>query len=110
MKTGYVNGYQWFKGANAVENWNILSKASQKYWFFHLANRPSPYVIWTGKSMTKIIALELGFICISSTKYNAELVDYCQCSNVKKGDVVGEVFYKSNRKIKRVRVSKNISF
>jgi predicted ribosome quality control (RQC) complex YloA/Tae2 family protein len=53
------------------------------------------------------VIVECAEICKAGTKYrnlkNLK-VDYCQCSNVMKGDVVGEVVFKSNRKVKIVRI------
>ena len=53
------------------------------------------------------VIIECAEICKDGTKHrnlkNLK-VDYCQCSNVMKGDVVGEAIFRSNRKVKVAKV------
>ena len=54
------------------------------------------------------VIIECAEICKAGTKYrnlkNLK-VDYCQCSNVIKGDVIGEAIFRSNRRVKIIKLS-----
>jgi len=96
-------------GQNAQENWNLLEKAEEEYWFFHLTSFPSCYVIWECKDdeITEEELEELAILCVANTKYkNAKYmkVDCTRCSNLEKGDVVGEVIYISKRKVRVIKI------
>lgn len=113
MKEIFIENIKCKIGNNAQENWNLLEMASDNHLFFHLSSFPSCYVILELEDeikdffiLNKILekaALE----CKLNTKYknlkNIK-VDYCLVSNVIKGDILGEVYYKSNRKIKNIMV------
>lgn len=104
MKTELVNGYIVKIGGNAAENWFLLKKAKRNYWFFHLAAFPSCFVIWEyeGDDVKKSVLQQVAQICVKNTKHrNAKniKVDCTQCYNIEKGKIVGEIYYKSNKKV-----------
>ena len=109
MKTYVRNGYVIRLGKTAKENWKLLEGASSHHYFFHLSSFPSGYVILEHdfEEVPEKIIIECAEICKAGTKYrnlkNLK-VDYCQCSNVMKGDVVGEVIFRSNRKVKVIGI------
>ena len=109
MKTCIVNDHVVKIGQNAQENWNILDEAHEGFWFFHLSAFPSCYVIWECDDENPPLEAikELARICLIHTKHkNAKniKVDYTQCKNVEKGDVIGEISYVSKRKVFSVRI------
>lgn len=107
MKTVEVNQYIAIIGKNAHENWNILSKADQEWHFFHLTSFPSCYVVLkTRDNVSQDILLTCATICRDNTKHKKSktvTVDHTLCGNVKKGNVIGELYYKSNRKVEKLR-------
>eukprot|EP00913_Durusdinium_trenchii_P011834 g11116.t1 len=86
-------------GQDAQDNWNILSAAKGKHWFFHLTDFPSCYVILECNDPTMEEKLECARLCRDNTKHKlsgAVKVDVTQCGNVKfdrKRDVVGYQFW-----------------
>lgn len=95
-------------GNNKQENWKLLDESRDSNLFFHLSSFPSCYVILECDQYPndKIIN-ECASYCKNNTKYKNlkdVKVDYCLCSNVIKGENVGEIFYKSNRKVKQIKV------
>lgn len=108
MKTFIVKNKTCKLGENAVDNWKLFSKAGNKDIFFHLTSFSSGYVIlecdgFVDKDMIKASAE----ICKAGTKYRNLKdikVDYCFCCNVIKGEIIGEVIFKSRRKVKHITV------
>ena len=100
-------------GNNAEENWNLLDNASDNHLFFHLSSFPSCFVILELDDdiedffvLNKILE-KAAIECKLNTKYKKLInikVDYCLVSNVTKGEKIGEVYYKSNRKVKNIMV------
>lgn len=92
-------------GQDAEDNWNILSAAKGKYWFFHLTDFPSCYVILECNEPTHEEKLQCAQLCRDHTKHKLSgqvKVDATQCNNVKfdrKRDVVGECDYKDEGKV-----------
>jgi predicted ribosome quality control (RQC) complex YloA/Tae2 family protein len=106
MKEFNINNIKIKVGTNANENWKILSDSLDCHTFLHLSSFPSCYVIIEYEGIPELdIIKEAANICKINTKYknlkNIK-VDYTLCSNVIKGDIVGEVFYKSNKKVKQI--------
>ena len=105
MKTYVRDGYVIHLGKTAKKNWELLEGSKPHHYFFHLSSFASGYVILEHdfEEVSEKIIIECAEICKAGTKYrnlkNLK-VDYCQCSNVMKGDNVGEAIFKSNRKVK----------
>jgi hypothetical protein len=113
MKELFINNIKCKIGNNAEENWKILDEANDNHLFFHLKSFSSCYVILEIEEeiedifkLNKIIE-ETALQCKLNTKYkNLKYikVDYCPVYNVIKGEKVGEVYYKSNKKVKNIIV------
>jgi len=95
-------------GTSAKENWEILEKAKPCHFFFHLSSFPSCYVILECDETPYMETIyECAKLCKSKTKYKKIpnlYVDYCTCSNLRKGWVIGEVEFISNRKALKVKI------
>ena len=113
MKEIFINNIKCKIGNNAEENWKLLDGAKEDHLFFHLTSFPSCYVILEIENeitdffeLNKILE-QSSLQCKLNTKYkNLKYikVDYCQVSNLLKGEKVGEVIYKSNKKVKNIIV------
>ena len=96
-------------GETAKENWKLLDDSNDFDVFFHLASYPSGYVILEYRDglPTQKEIIEGANLCKVHTKYrnlkNLK-VDFCFCSNVAKGDTVGQAVFISNRKVKQVTI------
>lgn len=97
-------------GNNANENWVLLSNSKPWYIFLHLSSFPSCYgIINKDKdvSVDKLCIYKSCKLVLDNTKYrnmkNVK-VDITECDNIKKGNLVGEVIYKSNKKIKTIYI------
>ena len=108
MKSIEVHGILCKIGGNAIENWELLEKAKENNLLFHLTSFPSCYVIYESVNEDDIsleIIRECAILCKNNTKYrnlkNIK-VDYTTCSNVIKGDKIGEIIYKKNKKVKKI--------
>ena len=108
MKTIEIDNIKCFVGGNAVENWQILESAKPAHLFFHLASFSSCYVIGEIDVLPDLETIKkMAECCKTNTKYKniAKIkVDYTLCSNVFKGEKVGEVYYKSNKKVNKIVV------
>jgi predicted ribosome quality control (RQC) complex YloA/Tae2 family protein len=104
------SNYQCFVGSNAKENWQLLSESNPTDILFHLHSFPSCYVILKNDFDTfpnQDIIQQTAIICKTNTKYKNLKdikVDYTFCRNVEKGEVVGELIYKSNKKVLSVKI------
>ncbi len=108
MKTITIKNFTCKLGETAKENWTLIDLAENEHIFFHLSSFPSGYVILEYEGELTPVMLQIAAqICRESTKYRNILnlkVDYCRCDNLTKGEKVGEVYFKSNRKVKQVNV------
>jgi predicted ribosome quality control (RQC) complex YloA/Tae2 family protein len=108
MKTIEINNIKCFVGGNASENWQILDNAKPNHLFFHLSSFSSCYVISEVDGLIDLETIKnIAECCKSNTKYKnipKVKVDYTLCSNVYKGEKVGEVYYKSNKKVNKIVV------
>jgi predicted ribosome quality control (RQC) complex YloA/Tae2 family protein len=108
MKEDKVGNIKCFIGSNAADNWEILDKSKPYNIFFHLSSFPSCFVILkTDDYPLDTEIKEAALLCKNNTKYKNLKdikVDYTFCKNVEKGTVIGEVTYKSNKKVKQVKV------
>jgi predicted ribosome quality control (RQC) complex YloA/Tae2 family protein len=96
-------------GETAKENWELLEKAENHYLFFHLSSFPSGYVILEYKDSepTPFMIQTAAQLCKNGTKYRTLTnikVDWCRCDNLEKTDKVGEIIFKSNRKVKQITI------
>ena len=108
MRVFQYNNFICTLGENAKENWELFDISKENDYFFHLSSFPSGYVIleYNGK-LTKEMITTSAILCKTHTKYRTlrdVKVDYCPCNNLEKGDKAGEVVFKSNRKVKQVKV------
>lgn len=109
MKITIVNGFTAKIGQNAKENWFLLENAKPEYYFFHLRSFSSCYVIWEyeGDDVKEDTLQELAKICLANTKHRDAKnikVDCTRCKNLEKGNIVGEVVYKSRRKVQVIKI------
>ena len=110
MKTLSINNTLCNIGSNAKENWELLEKSKGTDILFHLSSFPSCYVILqneTNDFPSMDILKEAALNCKLNTKYknlkNIK-IDYTFCKNVEKGEVVGELIYKSNKKVLSIKI------
>ena len=110
MKEVIIDDIPCIIGSNAPENWKILDDAEHNNLFFHLTSFPSCFVILKTED-PNFSDIETIRVCATECKNNTKhkhipniKVDYTPCNNVKKGDVLGEIVYKSNRKVKQIKV------
>lgn len=110
MKILYVSNHTIYIGESKSENWDILTRASQTDVFFHLSSFPSCYVILQSTNRaepTNDTLLLCARTCLEHTKFKAMkniYVDYTSVSNVVKADTIGEIVYKSRRKVHKIMV------
>lgn len=90
-------------GKNAAHNWQLIDSSQPSDLWFHLKSFPSPHVI----SQSNSNIFECATACKLNSKYknwkNIKII-YTPCSNLLKGDTVGSVFFKSNRKVLEIMV------
>lgn len=95
-------------GKNKYDNWTILSESKEEYTFFHLTSFPSCFLILESViEPDSDILIRCAEMCKQHTKYKHLkdiYVDYTRCGNVLKGEKVGEIEYKSNRKVNKIKV------
>lgn len=106
MKEIEIDGYLYWIGESAEDNWAILGKANQAWWWFHLDKFSSCYVILCNslkKDKLKRKMMKIGAQLVkANTKYkNIPKIQvlFAQCKNVKKGNVVGEAICKKYKKM-----------
>jgi predicted ribosome quality control (RQC) complex YloA/Tae2 family protein len=108
MKTYNIQNIICKLGQNSKENWNLLDSYCNepKFLFFHLSSFPSGYlIIECNEHPSLSIIKSAADICRNGTKYKKIKnikVDYTTLDNVKKGCYVGEILYKSNRKVNQI--------
>ena len=95
-------------GENAKENWKLLEKANDNDIFFHLSSFPSCYVILKyNEEIDEIVLYKVAQLCKNKTKYrnlkNLK-IDYCSCSNLYKGEKVGQVYFHKKRQVKQIKL------
>ena len=108
MKTFIFDNFVCRLGQSADENWSLLDNARDHYLFLHLSSFPSGYVIVEyEKEHTSLMIYKAAEICKNGSKYKNlkdVRVDWCRCDNLKKSDKVGEVYFKSNRQVRQIKV------
>ena len=112
MKLFNIETYICRVGENARENWELLAESKNNYIFFHLTSFSSCYVILECNynnisDIPNDIIIKAAELCRNNTKYKNMRdikVDYTFCNNVKRGEIIGEVIYKSNKQVKCVKI------
>lgn len=110
MKEIIINSINCKIGSSAKENWLLLDQAKEYHIFFHLSSFPSCYVILECEQnyiKNDDDLNQCAEICKNNTKYknlNNLKVDYTLCNNIIKGTKIGEIYYKSNRQVKQIKI------
>lgn len=108
MKLYNFENYTCKVGESASENWYLFDNSKDTDYFFHLSSFPSCYVILECENkVDKKMIHKAASLCKDNTKYKHlkdVKVDYCICGNVKKGNSVGVVVYRSNNKVLHVKI------
>ena len=113
MKVFEYSDYICKLGENKYENWDLLENSKINDYFFHLESFSSGYVILISKNNlnefipTTEMIFNSSLICKNGTKYKNYTnlkINYCKCYNVIKGNNVGEAIFKSNRKVKNIKI------
>jgi hypothetical protein len=107
MKTWTIDGYWCILGENANENWDLLGKAKSYYNILHLSRFPSGYffICYDCNKLSipdRTVLKKCCDVFKAATKYknmNNIKIDCTTCSNVTKCEQVGELVYKSNKKV-----------
>jgi predicted ribosome quality control (RQC) complex YloA/Tae2 family protein len=108
MKIITENGYTIRTGENSSDNWKLLDETDgENCYLIHLSHYPSPYVIVssTEGDVTPSQIFNGAIECKANTKQkniSRLSVDYSHRSNVEKGNVTGEMVWKSKRKTKSI--------
>ena len=107
MKQFIIDNITILLGESAKENWSLFASSSPSYIWVHLESFPSGHVIIQSSKPSDKIIKEASEICKNHTKYrnlkNIK-VNYTLCSNLKKGDIEGEVIIKSWKKCNTIKV------
>lgn len=104
------NGTMVKLGENCKENWQLISdkKVKSNFYWFHLSSFPSGHLVLFSEVINPEIMYECYLICKihSRQRNNNNLkVDCTQIKNLKKTENIGEVEYKSNKKVKVLKFS-----
>lgn len=94
-------------GQSAKENWDLIDNSNQKYIWLHLDSFPSCHVVIEDENPSNELLLEGARLCKEYTKYrNLKNLKICYTtiSNLIKGQEIGSVTYKSNRKVKYIQL------
>ena len=103
MKTFSIDDITIKLGENAKENWELAFNSNGEYIWVHLASFPSSHVIIENNFPETSIINQAGQLCKTHSKYrnlkNVKM-SVTTCSNLKRGTKPGEVYFKSNKKVK----------
>ena len=97
-------------GRNAQDNWDTLDfykTLDKDYWWFHLKSFPSPHVFVQAEEPTEDLVEHAAKLCRDNSKYariSEVKVCYTKCSNVIKDVEIGSVSFKSNRRVKEIKL------
>jgi len=95
-------------GENARENWELISSKEVKpgYYWFHLYSFPSGHLVLFSEEIKPEIIEYCCDICKTHSKMrnikNIK-IDCTQVKNLIKTEKIGEVEYKSNRKVTKIK-------
>ena len=107
MRSYVVQGITLEVGENRHENWKLIDKSQQAWWWLHLNSFPSGHVVIQHDEPPQNIIDEAAYLCLFHTKFrNMKNVKACftQINNLKKTENVGEVEFASNKKVKYTMV------
>jgi len=108
MKIVFIEDLRCIVGQNAKENWEIFIGTNPEYLLFHLTSFSSCYVILETEIEPSIdIIKSVALLCKQHTKYKNVpniKVDYTKCKNIIKGENIGEIIFKSNKKVNKIIV------
>lgn len=93
-------------GRNKEENWEML-QTNPNFTWLHLNSFPSGYVIIESENPDNEMIQYAAYLCKNNTKYkNIKNLKICYTliENVIKGEKVGEVYFKSNRKVNTIKI------
>jgi len=93
-------------GRNKEENWEML-QTNPNFTWLHLNSFPSGYVIIESENPDNEMIQYAAYLCKNNTKYkNMKNLKICYTliENVIKGEKVGEVYFKSNRKVNTIKI------
>lgn len=95
-------------GENAKENTLLVSESEPTYTWVHLESFPSGHVVVQCDEPSKEVLVHAMKICLEGTKYknlkNVK-ISITKVSNLKLTNVLGEVEFKSNRKVKSLKIN-----
>lgn len=108
MKQFIFKNINIYLGEDRKENWFLLETSRPDDVFVHLNSFPSGHVRTETSIFNIEVILHAGKICRQYSKYK-KLKDlkicYCKYSNVLKGKKKGEVLFKSNRQVKKIKLN-----
>lgn len=110
MKEVWIHGVRIVTGENAADNWEIIDRAracNPSFWWVHLSKFPSGHVVIEHEDVPDSLLNIAGQICLNNTKYRAMRTAKVSCtrlSNIQKGEEVGEVYFRSNRKVRELLI------
>lgn len=94
-------------GKNQQENWDLIDSSHEKFIWLHLNSYPSGHVIIEDENPSSEVIFAAASLCKKNTKYrnlkNVK-VAYTFIGNLIKGEEIGSVYYKSNRKVKHINI------
>jgi predicted ribosome quality control (RQC) complex YloA/Tae2 family protein len=94
-------------GQNAKENALLVSDSKPDYTWLHLESFPSGHVIIQCDEPSNEVLAHAMKICLDGTKYKNMKdvkVSVTKVSNLKLTNVLGEVEFKSNRKVQSLKI------
>jgi len=116
MKEYIIDNIPIILGENATDNWNIINKYNKEnvnYIWIHLNSFPSPHVIILDENANIKTINHACNLCQKNSKYkNMKDLKFCMTTlnNIIKGEKIGEVYFKSNRKVKTFNLNLNHHF
>ena len=95
-------------GENALENTQLIKDALPNYTWIHLKSFPSGHVIIETEETTPALLSHAASICLQGTKQKKMknvVTSVTSISNLYLTDKMGEVEFKSNRKVLSIKIS-----
>jgi hypothetical protein len=108
MKEVEIDGINIKLGQTAQENWELVKNSNSNYVWIHLKSFPSGHVLIEDNNPSKIVLQVAMELCLNHTKQKNMKHVYASVttiSNLKSTEKVGEVDFKSNRKVQSVKIN-----